>query len=62
VHDLVAQPYLLDNEPGAQRQQHLWIHCPPCGWPSDPPGRSVLPGQSGAVLLVSAHLVEVMRP
>ena len=39
VHDLVTQPYLLDNEPGARRQQQLWIHGPPCGWPSDPPGR-----------------------
>jgi len=24
VHDFVAQLYLLDNEPGAQRQQQLW--------------------------------------
>lgn len=48
VDDFITQLYLLDNEPSAGRQQQLWIHSPPCGWPSDPPGRSVLPGQSGA--------------
>jgi hypothetical protein len=43
--DLVAQLHVLDNEPSARRRQQLWIQRPPCGWPSDPPGRRVLPGQ-----------------
>src|SRR5438067_3062558 len=46
VHDLAAQPNLLDNEPRAQQRQHLGIHRPPLGWPSDPPGRSGLPEQA----------------
>ncbi len=43
VDDLATQLYLLDNEPSARRQQHLRIHRPPLGWPSDPPGRRGLP-------------------
>jgi hypothetical protein len=46
MHDLVAQLHLLDEEPGAGRQQQLWIHGPPCGWPSDPPGRGGLPEEN----------------
>jgi hypothetical protein len=43
-----AQLYLLNNEPGARWQQQLRIHGPPVWWPSDPPGRNVLPGQTGS--------------
>jgi hypothetical protein len=56
MHDLAAQLYLLDNEPSARRQQHLWIHRPPFGWPSDAPGRSGLPEQTGAAQVHSANL------
>ena len=34
VHDLVPQPYLLDNEPGAWRQQQLWIQVHLVGGPA----------------------------
>jgi len=47
MHDLIAQLYVLDNEPFARRQQQLWIH--PSGWPGDPPSRRVLPGQFRAM-------------
>src|SRR5205085_1596510 len=56
VHDLVAQLYLLDNEPSARRQQQLRIHRPPYGWPGGLPGRSVLPGQSGAMQVAQTNL------
>ena len=48
MHDLTAQCRLLENEPGT-RQQHLRTHRPPSGWPSELPGRRVLPAQSGQV-------------
>jgi hypothetical protein len=51
---LDAELYLLDNEPSAWRQQQLWIHRPPFGWPSDPPGRGGLPEASRAVQLGNA--------
>src|SRR5207302_6098993 len=56
VHDLITQLYLLDNEPCARRQQQLWIHCPPCRWPSDPPGRRGLPEESGLLQLALPYL------
>src|ERR1700694_2641193 len=56
MHDLVAELYLLDHEPGARRQQHLRIHRPPLGWPDDPSGRRGLPEYSGVVQLARANL------
>src|SRR5262249_50840289 len=49
VHHVTAKLYLLDNEPGASRQQLLRTHCPPFGWPSKLPGRVGLPEASPAV-------------
>src|SRR5438270_577691 len=61
VDDLAAQLYLLDNEPGARRQQHLRIHRPPLGWPGDPPGRRGLPEYSGVVQFAPANLDNVFE-
>ena len=49
MHDLIAKLDVLDNEPGARRQQQLRIHRP--GWPSGPPGRKGLPEASGLLQL-----------
>jgi len=43
MHHLTAELYVLENEPGAGRQQLLRTHRPPFGWPGDPPGRGGLP-------------------
>jgi len=45
VHHLATELYVLEDEPGAGRQQLLRTHRPPFGWPGDPPGRRGLPGQ-----------------
>jgi hypothetical protein len=56
MHDVIAQLYLLDNEPFARRQQQLWFYGPPYGWPSDPPGRRGLPEESGLLQLAGRNL------
>src|SRR5690242_1931394 len=43
MHLLTAELYLLENEPGASRQQLLRTHRPPFGWPSELLGRVGLP-------------------
>jgi hypothetical protein len=49
--NLVAQAYLLDNEPCTRRQRQLRIHRPPFGWPGDVPGRRGLPERSRVMQL-----------
>ena len=39
MHHFAAELYLLENEPGAGRQQLLRTHRPPFGWPSESLGR-----------------------
>ena len=49
VHHASTELYLLDNEPGAGRQQLLRTHRPPLGWLSESLGRLGLPEASRAV-------------
>ena len=56
MDNFVPQLHSLDNEPSARRQYQLRIHRPPFGWPGDPPGRSVLPGQPGATQVARQDL------
>jgi hypothetical protein len=62
VHDLATELQLLENEPRAQRQQHLRTHRPPFGWPGDPPGRSGLPERIASAKLVPENLDIAARP
>ena len=49
MHLVAAKLYVLENEPGASRQQLLRTHRPPFRWPGELPGRVRLPEASRTV-------------